>query len=63
MNEQLLTIEQVADRLQVHPRTVQAWLRSGELAGIRLGSGRTAAWRIEPSALQAYLDKNRARPE
>lgn len=62
MNEQLLTIEQVADRLQVHPRTVQAWIRKGDLIGVRLGTGRTSAWRVEPAQLQAYLEKNRNVP-
>lgn len=60
MNEQLLTVEQVAEYLQVHPRTAQAWIRRGDIVGVRIGTGRTAAWRVEPAALQAYIEKNRS---
>jgi excisionase family DNA binding protein len=35
--EQLLTPPQVADRLQIHERTVTRWLRDGNLRGFKLG--------------------------
>ena len=52
--ERMLTVRQVAERLQVHVITVQRWLRSGRLRGIRLG-GTKAGWRIPASELQRFL--------
>lgn len=40
MNVELLTIDQVADILGVHPRTVSNWCENGQLRHIRLPSGR-----------------------
>jgi len=50
---ELLTPEQVAQRLQVKARTVQEWLRSGRLVGLKLGK----LWRIRPNDLAAFLDR------
>jgi excisionase family DNA binding protein len=47
----LLTPEEVAARLKVKPRTVQEWLRSGRLAGLKLGK----LWRIREYDLEAFL--------
>lgn len=47
MIEQLLTIEQAADRLALHPETVRRQLVRGQLRGIRRGR----LWRIPESAL------------
>jgi excisionase family DNA binding protein len=47
----ILTPEEVAARLKVKPRTVQAWLRSGRLAGLKLGK----LWRIRESDLEIFL--------
>lgn len=46
-----LTPLQVAQQLQVRPRTVQAWLRTGLLKGVKLpGSTR---WRISQAEVEA----------
>ena len=45
------TIEQVAEILQVNPRTVNRLLERGELKGRRVGR----LWRIPQEALDAYL--------
>jgi len=50
----LLTVADVAARLRVPPDRVRAWLKSGQLAGIRLG-GRRTGWRITPAAVDAML--------
>ena len=52
-----LTAEQVAERLQVHPRTVKRWLQAGELNGYQLGD--RAGWRVSEDDLTAFLDKRR----
>lgn len=55
--EQLLTVEQVSERLQVNEQTVRRWLREGELTGVPFG-GRTG-WRVSEEDLQAFLDRRR----
>jgi excisionase family DNA binding protein len=39
-NTELLTAQQVADRLSVHVESVRRWTRRGDLAAVRLPSGR-----------------------
>jgi excisionase family DNA binding protein len=50
----LLTPADVAARLKVKPRTVQEWLRSGRLAGLKLGK----VWWVRESDLEAFLGAN-----
>lgn len=56
--ETLLTVQQVAERLQVHPDSVRRWIEAGLLAAYRL-PGRRAGWRIEETAVQEFLEKRR----
>jgi excisionase family DNA binding protein len=52
MNDgRVLTVNQVAERLQVTPRTVKAWLTDGRLQGIKMGR----LWRIRPEAVEELL--------
>jgi excisionase family DNA binding protein len=51
--EKLLTVEDVAEQLQVHPETVRRWLREGRLEGYRIS--RRGGWRIRPEAVEAML--------
>jgi excisionase family DNA binding protein len=39
-NSELLTAQQVAERLSVHVESVRRWTRRGDLAAVRLPSGR-----------------------
>jgi excisionase family DNA binding protein len=50
-----LTPEQVAERLQVKPKTIREWLRTGELVGFKLGAG----WRISAADIDRYLNEQR----
>ena len=52
------TREEVARYLRVHIRTVERWLGNKSLKGYKLGSGRTAVWRIPKHEVQAFLRKN-----
>ena len=56
--EKLLTPAQVAERLQVHERTVTRWLRDGYVRGFKLGK----EWRIAPADLQSFMDKHANQP-
>ena len=60
--ERLLTVAEVADRLQVSEWTVRDWLREGRLKGHRMG-GRKLGWRVRPSELQRFLAETEHQPE
>ncbi len=51
MEDKLFTIEEIAERLGVHSKTIRRYLYSGKLAGQKVGS----QWRISQSALDAFL--------
>lgn len=51
----LLTVAEVAERLQLHPGTVYRLVESGQLPAIKLGSGRMAPIRIDPRELDEWL--------
>ncbi len=57
MGKQLLTVEEVADRLRVHPQTVRQFLRERELKGIAFG-GRTG-WRVEQQDLDEFIARRK----
>ena len=52
--EKLLTPLQVAERLQVHERTVNRWLQCGDLPGIKNGRD----WRIAASNLNSFIERH-----
>ncbi len=47
----LLTIPDVAERLQVSVKTIRRWIASGDLPTVRLGS----QIRIQPKDLEIFL--------
>lgn len=50
-----LTLTDVAETLNVSLSQVKALVRSGELAGVKLG-GR-GVWRVEASELESYIQR------
>ena len=52
MEDELLTIEQVAERLQVHPDTVRRYIREKKLRAIRLSNTNL---RVRRSELDRFL--------
>lgn len=54
VEEQLLTVRDVAEQLKLHPETVRNWLREGRLRGTQLG-GTKAGWRIPPSEVRRIV--------
>ena len=56
--EKLLTPAQVAERLQIHERTVTRWLRDGYLRGFKLGK----EWRVSPEDLQLFMESQANQP-
>ncbi|MBI3978269.1 MAG: helix-turn-helix domain-containing protein [Chloroflexi bacterium] len=57
--DRLLTVAQVAERLQVNPETVRRWLRSGRLRGILLGD--RAGYRVGASELRRFVEELRGK--
>lgn len=57
-DQPLLSVEQVAKRLNVTELTVRRWLMKGILPGYRF----SGEWRIEVSDLEAFL-RERRRPK
>jgi excisionase family DNA binding protein len=51
-DDELLTVAQVAERWQVHTRTVKRWIADGKLKAVRLPSGR---YRIRAADADAAL--------
>lgn len=58
MAELLLTVDQTAKRLQLHPVSVRRQLQSGRLRGIKRGK----LWRIPESALTETTPENPQNP-
>jgi excisionase family DNA binding protein len=52
----MLTPQDVARILGVHPKTVHLWLRNGSLYGIKISY---RAWRIPQSALDRFIEQKR----
>jgi excisionase family DNA binding protein len=53
MADELLTVEQAAERLQMHPDTVRRLLREGQLPGRKVGARQ---WRVSADALKAHVE-------
>jgi excisionase family DNA binding protein len=53
---QLLSVNEAAARLSMHPETVRDYLRDGSLRGIKTGR----LWKIEESEIAAYVDRLKA---
>jgi excisionase family DNA binding protein len=52
-DDTLLTVEEVARRLNVHIDTVRRWIRNGEIQAINLGG--PAGYRISQGALDRFI--------
>ena len=52
VQDRLLTIEEVAEILRVHTRTVTRYIEAGRLKASKLG-----VWRIKQSDLDAFLEE------
>lgn len=50
---ELLTVNQVADRLGVHEKTIRRYINNGRLEAKKIGG----QWRIEQSAFDKLIDK------
>ena len=53
-DDPLLTVNEVAARLRLNPRTIRRWIKSGKLQGIDFGSDR-AGYRIRATQVELLL--------
>ncbi len=53
MNDELLTLTEVAEYLKFKPQTVYRWTQSGKLPGAKFGK----EWRFRKSDIKIWLDK------
>jgi excisionase family DNA binding protein len=56
----ILTVEQVAQELQVNVKTVYQWIRDKRLKATNIGTKRKANWRIERRDLEDFLAQGRS---
>lgn len=55
----LLTVEEVAKQLRLHPDTVKRLLRDGVIPGYKIQN----SWRVKPADLDAYVESQKHKPE
>ena len=55
----MLTTKDVAEQLNVSEKTVRNWIDEGLLEGFKLGKN----YRIEPEAVQEFLNKSKIKKE
>lgn len=63
MTENLLTLQQAADRLGVHYHTARKLVRTGELRASRIGFGPGKHWRVPESAINEYIESTSNQPQ
>ena len=54
----LLTVEEIAERLRCHPQTIRRWIWSGKLDHVKVGG----LVRVPESALQKLIEQGAQRP-
>ncbi|MFL5658464.1 MAG: helix-turn-helix domain-containing protein, partial [Ktedonobacteraceae bacterium] len=57
--EELLTIEQVAERLQLHPDTIRRYIRERKLPGVRISA---TVVRVKKSDLDKFIEERSTNP-
>ena len=57
LDGQLMTVPQVAERLQVVPETIRRWIRSKEIEAVNLGA--RAGYRISAGAIERFLQSRK----
>ena len=54
-DEKLLTVDQVAERLQLRPNTIRIYLRDGRLPALKAGR----VWRVRESDLLEFIARDK----
>ncbi|WP_209907441.1 helix-turn-helix domain-containing protein [Paeniglutamicibacter psychrophenolicus] len=59
--KKLLSVQEVAEILDMHPDTVYILLRRGDLVGMKM-PGLRGRWKVEESAIESFVRRNTDRP-
>ncbi|MBK8048951.1 MAG: helix-turn-helix domain-containing protein [Anaerolineales bacterium] len=54
MNRDYYTVEQISNMLNIHPKTIQRYIREGKLHATKIGKG----WRIAGHDLSTFTESN-----
>lgn len=60
MPEPLMTLADMARRLNVHPKTVERLCRTHQIPAFKLSDSCRASWRCEPADFERWLRERRA---
>jgi excisionase family DNA binding protein len=60
-SRQMLTVNEVAHLLHVHPNTIRLWSKLGTLKSYRIGKRRD--YRFNLADVETFLYKNASRPD
>ncbi len=55
MSKDYYTVEQISNMLDIHPKTIQRYIREGRLRATKIGKG----WRITGHDLSVFVESNR----
>ena len=55
VDERMLSVRYITQRLGVHENTVLRWLQRGDLRGYRFG-GRRSGWKVKESDLLRFVE-------
>ena len=55
MSKDYYTVEQISNMLNIHPKTIQRYIREGKLRAAKIGKG----WRITGHDLSVFVESNR----
>jgi excisionase family DNA binding protein len=55
VDETYYTLQEIADRLKVHYRTVYRWVHAGKLQAYKFGQD----WRVKESDLKEFIERHR----
>ena len=62
MNNDLMTVDEVAKMLRVNARKVYQLIQSGELVAMNIGTTERRIFRINRADLEAFLQSRRQKP-
>ncbi len=54
MNEDYYTVDQIAEMLNIHPKTIQRYIREGKLRAAKIGK----SWRVTGHDLSTFVENN-----
>jgi excisionase family DNA binding protein len=58
VEQPLLTVLQVAQRLNISPLSVRRQIARGTLPAVKLGNAGSAPLRVDPAELERYLERH-----